>query len=446
MIIKKIGVIITSLIFITTLSLVPVKADEIVSTEIDTYSPTLTEEEQKQIIGAKYLVEYLRQGGSIDLTNKSNGYTAVDLIDDIADFVNGTLAQFLGDEGYWINNISDTQVPTYIALKEPNITNDINMMFGLLPFLATSEEPTPTPVIPENYLQYINKIQTWTDGNISAYTAPIYNSTEFIWDNRTDYSYTPLYPNQFSGRYSPVYSYEYVTVYINEVNGEFITTTSNLNQVQAFKRNGQLKNTQNFIFDNQWLFYYNMDNQSWITTFTHTDITLGNALSYVSNYWKNIDLYVNGEPWIANHTQNYHIDLGQGTYIDNTNQPIQYDYPEPTKIDLTDLIDRLDLLIANQNKIKFPDFSDLIVDENGQQAVAVVVVNKDLSIDDWYVTNYGTLIPLFPVYVTFPVEMSDITTIATVGIKDVIPTDILEVFGIALIGMLFVTWIHRLLE
>ena len=471
MIIKKIGVIIFSLIFVTTLSMVHVKADEIVSTYIDTYSPSLTEEENKQINGAKYLIEYLRQGGSIDLTNKSNGYTAIDLLDDVADFFNGTIASIFGDDGYWINNISNTQVPEYIYLKEPIVTSFINFGLNALCDLSTI---FPTPSVPEEYASYIQLINGTNNNGLDFFWRDyqyIPNSPLGITPiTQTDYSFVlsllkykgrdientnyNIVMSAFDTNYHILYSTP-ITIYITEepntnwlitaqINTDIAEnfTPNNAYFYQARAYNGTISNSDAYMTSR------NTYNNSYkVTSISYEFSTLTEVLTYCVQSFRNVNIYVNGVPWSLPHeTQTYSIDFGQGTYVTDTNTPIQYDYPEPTKIDLTDLINRLDLLIANQNKIKFPDFSDLIVDENGQQAVAVVVVNQDLSVDDWYVTNYGTLIPLFPVYVTFPVEMSDITTIATVGIKDVIPTDILEIFGIALIGMLFVTWIHRLLE
>ena len=161
--------------------------------------------------------------------------------------------------------------------------------------------------------------------------------------------------------------------------------------------------------------------------------------------YRNVNIVVNGVTW-ANVGELPHIDLGHGTYIDNTNTPVEYKFDVDVYIDVQDIIDRLDTIIRNQNKITFPDIEDLILDVNGQRAFAVTIVMDEVAIDDQLVKDYGTLIPLFPVFITWPVNPDTLANIATIGIVDVVPNDIIEVFLIAFLGMLFVAWIHRLIE
>lgn len=170
-------------------------------------------------------------------------------------------------------------------------------------------EPTPSPVIPDQYKSYINTI----------------NGSGFHWKNwtiRNDSGYTPLVPTTIpnmswvkSGNYVIIrqsYPSPWITVNINgsDENGWILTysgysvsanTTCNINDTVriSYYVEADPSYPSQILATSIYNYYYsyNYYSDDYFANNLGTANTLTNALSNLATYFRNITIYVNGENW-----------------------------------------------------------------------------------------------------------------------------------------------------
>lgn len=444
---------------------IPAKADDFTNGNIVTVSPS---QDADNIQFGLTFLEYLRQGGSVDFTNVSNTYTVDNFIDDFNDLYNELVSDLPSPLDDVLANYQ-----TNVKLSPNNkLRNYVNVFRNNLPSYLNNQdtpvEPTPNPNPDFSFIQNINNLYVpGTNINLTQYTGQY----RFQYYNSEIYSPTYNLGNctivQYGGGFTnnrshlpestsipyvyfcnPIITINVDTSDPNNVTCVYTATNkdfANFHNAGNTPLYGILFSTysDNYVIINDAT--YSANNGLFRTSFD----SLSTCMNYLYAYFCNINLYVDGIPWAlayGNQTQNYSIELGTGTYLQGTNNPIEYSFNIDVYFDLNDLIDKIDLAIENKLKVDFPDFSNLIVDTNGQQTFAVTVFSEDYTLDDLYIKDYGAMIPVFPLWVTYPVSLDHINTVATIGIVDVIPNDIIEVLGIFLIVGLFVFLCHRLME
>lgn len=442
----------------------PVKADDVavITPYIDT--PTISQSDIDTYNTTVFMMEYLRNGGTIDLANTSSDFSIGDFFSDFDDFI----VDVLGKAVQVINPFQEEfQWGNGYPLK-PATPSIIDFM-GRLPFYALGgtggDEPTPTP--PVEYQSYIDTI----NGIFPAC---------FFWGGSTlSFPNTTSYTNATLNGQSQSYSYcsssygivtgntQTSSMYICPITDVYIVSTSE-NQYQFTTRFtatcwGQLD-------PSKWgspIYCYtgeisgstitpsgrnaNSEFTGYYKNLTYSG-TLTQCLQYLTNYCRNINIYVDGVPWsIVGSSQSYNIEISTGT-VTPQGERVRWMYDKEIYVDIDKILERLeDIIDAIKNTpntptiIKYTDFDDLIVDVDGQPALAVKVVTPDNNIDEEYLSKYGPLIPVFVPLFTPVIDDSDILLIAETPMS-AIPSDLLEVFGYIFIGMLFVCFIHRLLE
>lgn len=117
---------------------------------------------------------------------------------------------------------------------------------------------------------------------------------------------------------------------------------------------------------------------------------LSNAINYINQHYCNINLYVNGDPWVlANITPVNPIANTDLTYPNY--EPAKYNYPEGTSVDWNRLYTIIYNAVRDGIVLDFGDLEDCFVDVNGQTAVAVLgLVRNDY---DNLVQEQFTIVP-----------------------------------------------------
>lgn len=466
--------------FFALAGLTPVKADDVAVVTPYVDIPTLSQSEIDQYTYSTMLMEYLRQGGTIDVKNKSDNYTSYDLIEDFGNFIEDVIgvvtdvinpfqSEFQWGTGYPLNKATPATL----------------QFMGLLPFYALSSEepePTPTPDAPVNLVPYIEKMNSnsgsgedffWSDfpdftdlnGNISGYT-----NLTFPW---TSYSYintTMAYPIVRSTYLSspigvcPVTdvfifsngnnTYSFSTVFNTTVIG-ICPPSFNFGSNLGYLIRGQFQKTQEQrkLIWTEYQNYNSIDEHSRSYTLSYQNHTLEDCFAYLSNNVRNVNIYVDNVlyAYAGNGNVSYNIELSTST-VTPTGERVRWMYDKEIYVDMDKIIEKLDEILETIDNtpntptiIKFDDLQDVIVDVDGQPAIAVKVLQDDKNIDELYLATYGPIIPAFLPLFTPVIDDVDIIAIADTAVSP-IPSDLLEVFGYMFMGVLFVGFIHRLLE
>ena len=144
-----------SIIFFFALALAgfkPVKADSVVVNGSYTDSDTLSQADYDELQNTALLLKYLQNGGVVDVSNVSNGYSVSDLVSDFGNFIKEVVPDL-------IDVINPFQSKfDYTPLGNAMLNNNIYKFMGMLPFYALQEtnEPDVNPDI--NYMSYIDTI------------------------------------------------------------------------------------------------------------------------------------------------------------------------------------------------------------------------------------------------------------------------------------------------
>lgn len=466
---------------------IPAKADDFTNGNIVTITPSISETDLSNYNNALQILEYLRQGGTIDFSNVSDNYSSGDLLNDFEDLINdvGNGIDYYGNN--IINNVFGLSSDTVQLSPNTKLKDRIGQFRSNLPSYFRNQStddtptPTPTPTFPSEYNSYIDRLNKrdntdnryfWfynfpnlSDSNFLFIKYPI---TDYTWVCNDYYgAYDSSFDNDSNWNTPAICPCDILSIYIyntgtyDNSNRLLYSYSSNYSCYYTVQRLSDLYRNKSTTIS------FNWNTNTWDYTklnFNNTNLNndiaqtgahslsnkpLANILADICKYYKNVNIYVDGEPWsiVGNSTPiSYNINLGTGTYLKETNQPIEYKFEIPVYVDVSDLIDKIQLAIDNKITLDFPYLNDLIVDTNGQQTLAVTVFSEDYTLDDLYVKDYGAMVPVFPLWVTYPVSLEHINTVATVGIVDVIPSDIIEVLGIFLIVGLFVFLCHRLME
>ena len=131
----------------------PIKADEFYGSDVAEITPSISQSDYVKINNTGYLLEFLRQGGEIDLSQSSYN-SADDLLEDFCDFIDGTLYTILGYDTNWENPFKYNGINQPVKLY-PNqkLGDNVKRFRNMLP----SIQSTSSPATPDtNYLQYIN--------------------------------------------------------------------------------------------------------------------------------------------------------------------------------------------------------------------------------------------------------------------------------------------------
>ena len=454
-----------SLIFFFALALAgftPVKADSVVVNGSYTDTDTLSQADYDELQNTALLLKYLQNGGVVDVSNVSDGYSVSDLVSDFGNFVKEVVPDL-------IDVINPFQSKfEYTPLGNAMLNNNIYKFMGMLPFhaLRSSDEPQPEPDI--DYLSYINRInkRDLTDNstfwfyNCSEYWNQVRNNA-FPVINYSWVTYSNDLSTIFGSSYVTPYMYpcELMSLYIFSNNDTYsfsvnVTSFPNFvtNQYNMFWKYGYIEYINNTYTING-LGQGSYTPTPITNTFSYTG-TLAQCLEYIAQHFKNVNIYVDGDLWsyVGNNT-NYSLQI-----YNDTVSPVAtndygyvhwvYDYEIFFRIDriwdiLQDILDNMDN--GGSTIIRWPDIDDVIVDVDGQPAVAVKIYTPDSNIDEEYWSKYGPLVPVFIPLATPVINDSDILLIASTPMS-ALPNDLLEVFGYIFIGSLFVCFIHRLLE
>lgn len=460
--------------FIALAGLTPVKADDVAVITPYVDSPTLTDEQIFNLENASLLLEYLRKGGTIDVKNTSSDYSADDLLSDFGNFVRDVVGEFID-----IVNPFQTEIEYHGLQPISPAKSAVIQFMGALPFYAlqnTDNEPTPEPPIEYNsYIDYINGsgffFKNWNNGTPSqgqineGFTTMqnYYPNGNYSWfchqlnvdwginnsnlvvcsDIKTVniYSIDDVYYMALPVTALPAFNAFYASDGHNLYVGQL--STSYLGQTNIISSRYTMINNS----------IYNNTNKTYTYQCTGT---LVQCLDYVKNNMKNVNIYVDGVPWsiVGEAVNNYQIEISTGTTVpikDGTGK-VEWLYDYEIYFDIDRIQDDLNTLLnyirnnpQSPTIIKFDDLEDVIVDVDGQPALAVKVLADTRNIDEIYIANYGPIIPAFLPLFTPVIDDVDIITIADTAVSP-IPDDLLEVFGYMFMGVLFVGFIHRLLE
>ena len=476
--------------FIALVGSLPIKADEVNVNGPYIDTPTLTQQQINDLTNTTLLLEYLRNGGTIDVNNTSSNYTEQDLFDDFGDFVRDVLnGRDTGIDFIDFINPFQSQLQ-YNGLQKVGLPKSaITNFMGWLPFFALSQDEDEPEVNPDvAYLSYIDNINgngfyfklwqqsygqgyengdyyladcskaypygnySWFATNVNNFydisengthnsygVAPITDINIFYANDEYNLSVSPNYiDNQFSYySWAPVY-YWNIGLPSNNIPSYYQSGNWNTTNVSSIVNNNNQLHTR-------------------VTTYTYHG-TLEEVFIYCAKTFKNVNIYVDGVPWsIVGQSTNYSLDISTGTSVATNDYDYVhwvYDYEIYFRIDqIWDLLGQILQEIRNPSVpsnprpsvISWPDFSNLIYDVDGNQAVGVKVLTPDTNIDEDYISNYGPLVPVFVPLFTPVIDDADIVNIISAPM-DAIPSDLLDVFGYLFIGTLFVCFIHRLLE
>ena len=458
-----------SIIFFFALALAgfnPVKADSVIVNGSYTDTDTLSQADYDDLQNTALLLKYLQNGGVIDTSNVSAGYSASDLVSDFGNFVREVVPDL-------IDVINPFQSKfEYTPLGNAMLNNNIYKFMGLLPFQALSQEGDDNnqPVVPSHYEDLINLIngsgfywQDWTptyNNNVLQPLVPT-NVKQMTWVKSGNYVITqssypsPIVTITINGSQNDGY-----TVNISNYSNSSYTDCGNNNRIMY---NTQPANEPYLNSQNVFSAYYGMNYYSAtsITNSLNNGINQGqdylyNALSNISMFFRNVNIYVNGDLWAqAFQTPTYSLQI-----YNDTVSPVAtndygyvhwvYDYEIFFRIDhiwdiLQDILDNMDNNNPSTQIIRWDNLDDVIVDVDGQPAVAVKIYTPESTIDEDYLSIYGPIIPVFVPLFTPVIDDSDIVLIAETPMS-AIPNDLLDVFAYIFIGSLFVCFIHRLLE
>lgn len=461
------------------------------SSELDTeINGNLTEEQVKDAIGSS-IISYLLGAGA-DLIVPGSGQTVQALYDDI----NDVLGEALDIKDSLVGWFQDLQ----IRYEHPSLflpwNWDKSIMLQGTPLSNAAEyylqhrtiENNPQPQPDINYLPYIELINgknynysyylsdNWfsslTSNNISgnvhfsgdpssvSYLVGINNTYNqpYNWNKSGQVSnYIASYINGSQYKLNRSYTLSPFSIYINNIGNSYQLTTSELIPISiiTFNNNSFYRvNTSNYVNGTYTLSAYDT-NPTIPPNFSYYG-SLEECFQFIAMNCRNVNIYVDGNPWSIITNPPDPIQIGGNTYLSGTNLPIEYIFPEGTLNDLALIKSILYQLIdlnntGNSVNIKIDDILEAFTDENGQQAMYVIVVHRN---------DYDQLIMEQYPYRTVPGEnnlalsrdtiLESYNTQAKYLVKDmgtdVIPTDILRIIGAAGALLLVAYLINRMLE
>lgn len=448
----------------------PVKADNDITIGGNSYiDDYITNDEYKRINYSGLLMEYLRQGGTVDITNinTSSNDLASDVLNSFGDFAVDVLRE-TGNFIDWIGNGDVFQEEIVVnrdpVAWKPALRQDVFQLIGQLPFMYLNKDDgdTPVPTPDTNYLTYLDAINGsgfWfknfpnKDGfNISPALIQYPPSTVSWYCTLNNFG-----TNGIMGQNYYCGCYNIFDINIAHDNNLYFIDFNLTNPIKNFILAGDTSNPYNYgvisLYNGGEFDSMGSDTLNYTIHIQYSNESLSNVLTYIYNTFKNVNIYVDGILWSYagdSSSTNYSIQLGTGTVVPTTNGRVEWKYDDEIYIDIDLIWQLLDRFINDPNRnttiIDFGVLKDCIVDANGQTAIAVKVIQDDpLSIDDQLVLDYGTLIPVFPVAVDYPIDVRDTARIAVIGVQ-VLPSDIIEIVILGIFGMLFVCFVHRGLE
>lgn len=183
--------------------------------------------------------------------------------------------------------------------------------------------------------------------------------------------------------------------------------------------------------------------------------TLNQVFDYFSKRFRNINIYVDGDPWslVSSNEPTYPIVIpGQLTIWND--QPLEYTFPQDTYLKLPDLTNIITNAINNSGVVMWSDIADCFVDVNGQTAVAVTKIVRN-DYDNLYMEQYPY--PAMLVGMTDQTKFNEhllddshayLTPMGTVVQEtvNVLPSELVGVLAIGAILTIFAVIINRLLE
>ena len=255
------------------------------------------------------------------------------------------------------------------------------------------------------------------------------------------------------------YACEPITLYINSIdNITFTLTCSNCDPKKVFYTKNNLQpyfigNIQYFSDQSAYDIHAGtlIDTYPNVTSFLFTG-TLEECFKIACMNFLNVDVYVNGNLWTTGNFDPddsiiYPIGIPDSFEVLGGGVQGQYNYPTNTYWDLDGLRALIKQAIEDADVVTYSDIAPLIVDVNGQQAVATVNIHRtdyDLIVDEQYIIHpNGNNVFVVP-------DLSDYTDvtsmIATEGGTSLIPSDIKVVLGAFGIILLVGYLINRMLE
>lgn len=380
------------------------------------------------------------------------------------DFLTGKVDSFLSSIDNWIyTNLPDLYLwwsggspPGYFEVN-PNFQSrglGYNLFNTLSKGVSDSIVVQPDPDF--SFVSHINEVYFSEDSSGSS-KVDFYNSTCYEYNNPHPViqGFNPIRATAYFVRSSPTYhttgywqygqlcAYQPLTinVYTDSSDGSASVIYSTT-QLSAFTPNGNscfyywAWGTHSLM---QQLYSGSLNYaSSWQTSFDG----LSTAINYIYSHFANIDLYVNGTPWVLRDSPSFPIDLNGLLTLLNS-QPAQYYYPPDIYIDLTGLTTAIKNAISNHLTIDFPYIDDFIVDVNGQKAVAVVNFQR---------SDYDNLISeQYPFDVRFYTDdeyLTDIENGVTIlnNSSSVFPSRLFNTFLYCAVILLFGLIIRRLIE
>ena len=309
----------------------PVKADDVIySPVVPTVTPALTDTEVVEHDTALYVTELLRQGGYIDFSNVSDDYGFSDFVDDFLDSLDSLFT------GKRYTTKEELSARTLYNLTTLGLQFPIEVMRNTMIELSEDDDdPSPTPTPPVDYEQIVDYI----------------NGSGFFWkDYPTFNNVTQDRTYTFINNVPPWKAYSYVKTrsgYLYQNSATHISACEPIT-ISVIKNGDTYSYTQNVsIIDNNVIRYDPMYNQNqYFTQFTFENGvffgcnfagidnvytksgTLSQVLTHISQNFRNVVLYVDGDLWSMPFAPvDYYWGIGNGTYIEGTDYPVQYDYP-----------------------------------------------------------------------------------------------------------------------
>lgn len=410
-----------------------------------------------------------------------NGYSTIIDIKNAIDETTNRIGQELKAIGYaipqaaidlydWLDPMQNTPIQT-------KYYNDVSWLpkFQNLSRLDNNI-PTPNPDI--NYISYINQANGhdayqffWYDLPNSSYsgnrTYNIYTSpgSNFSWFCYISNSWRQF--NYASNGYQTSHFYNsasdgILTLYINYIDNSYIGTISNITSIP-------LANWTTYDFYQGYINYNSSGQYQKVVvstgaessiinngSCTYSSSSLSDTLGYFTTRFKNINIYVNGNPWAIindNSTSTINLNInGIDFYSDTSNEPITYYYPNGTNIDYQKLYFVIKRAIENNTPI-----SQTIINEGdtyyyNNTTYSPTIYNyygDDDEDEDDLISNLLTLaiVPEFDTALLAPIETPMLygEKIMFTGVQ-AFPEEILFVLGGCFVLVLFGAMINRLIE
>lgn len=479
-------------IFICISILKPIKASAYQVSDQYINGP-ITNEEYQDLVTAGALAGILSSGAEIVVPEAGIADLLLDLYNFAIDSdIGNAIWEYCTDP----NGLKrDVNTIRYYIKGQPNYTEDfynlgLNAYFNILgkDFLDQYEVSdniiNTNPDI--NYLTYIsiingstfnyqyylsdNWISSLSNSNLAnnsqyTFTAPL-NSVSYYQRSNNSLSYwnNSNYKNGYiASFYDSDQSYSIhattlspLSIYINLQNDIYYVTTSTMNNVSICKdinSNNSIYEFRTYYYPNNLKFEYYLNgsyNQLNNLSFYYNSTSLEDCFKVLAMNFRNVNIYVNGDPWSIITQPPEPIQIGGNTYITGTDTPINYGYPNGAWFDPAYLLHLLEEIDFNtKHTLSWVDIAPAFFDDNDQMALYTILVHRN-DYDNLVLEQYGTnrLTQnkglLFPKSELEPyTETSSFITQSSISL---IPNDILLILGGCGVLILIAFLINRLLE